>query len=664
VWFALSAASGLAQDHSSDDFDALSQSATVARESGHATEAISAYRRALQLRPEWAEGWWYLGALFYDADQFRDAVPAFQNVLKLAPNAPGVLDFLGLCEFETGDYEHALQHFEAGRASSIPDEPQLLRAAAYHFALLLNRDGQSDRALQVLSQEFAQGAHSNQVAFAFGLAMLRVPLLPNEVEISNEALIHSVGELGVLSARGRSDQVLDAYPQLISRHPNVPFLRSAYASALQTAGYDEKAVAQLQEEARMYPKAPSAMEVAALYANDAGKLRLGLSTASASSAAETSSSASFEELSSQATNAVREGRSEDAIRLLREALALRPDWQDGRWQLAFLFFSSKRCGEAAPVLKTWLAQNASSGTGWVMLGLCEFESRDFENALLHLEKGPALGIGGSPQLQWFARYRLALLLIHKSQFQRAASFIIDVPQNNPLAKETRFALGLALLRKALFPEEVPGADVNLVQSAGEISLLLHRSEYDLAFAKVQQLIDEYPHTAMLHYVYGVGLASLSRNEEAEAQFREELRLSPLSALTYIELAFLQLKTRRASDAIASAQRAEELAPDSAEAHFVLGRSLFDSGKWDESLRELQTAAQINPGSPEVHLHLAKAYAKLNQPENAEREAGMFDHLKAEIEEQNALHRSKASGVPTESAVTRGAVPAQSTPPQL
>jgi tetratricopeptide (TPR) repeat protein len=109
------------------DFDALAQSAASARDSGRVSEAIPLYRRALDLRPDWAEGWWYLGTLLYDANQFRDAIPAFEKVLALAPNAPGTLNFLGLCEFETGDYDSALQHLDRAYPPSAQEDPQVAR---------------------------------------------------------------------------------------------------------------------------------------------------------------------------------------------------------------------------------------------------------------------------------------------------------------------------------------------------------------------------------------------------------------------------------------------------------------------------------------------------------------------------------------------------------
>ena len=174
-------------------------------------------------------------------------------------------------------------------------------------------------------------------------------------------------------------------------------------------------------------------------------------------------------------------------------------------------------------------------------------------------------------------------------------------------------------------------------------MLLHNSKYDLALPKLQRLIAAYPNAPMLHYVYGVALSSFSRYDEAGAQFAAESRINPKNELPYVQAAFVQLQARRPADALVSAQHAVQLAPGSAEAHYVLGRSLLDMGNFEEALKELQLAAQIHPGSPEVHFNLAKTYAKLNRPADAQRERERFAQLNAEMEKQRSEHGSQAYG---------------------
>src|ERR1700693_4597819 len=451
------------QTQSADDFDSLSSSATAAREAGHPADAIPLYQRALQLRPDWVEGWWYLGTVLYDADQFRDAIPAFQKVANLAPQAPDTENFLGLCEFEVADYDSALRDLEKGHASaSSQDDPQLARVVSYHLALLLNRAAQFDRALAILSKDFAQGTPPSQVVFAFGLAQLHIPLLPSEVDASKDALIQNVGQLSALVSQGHAAQTLDSYAALIQQNPSVPYLHSVYAAALEAAGQHSQALEQSKLD--RIPKISTAVDLklAALYANETGRTRLGLPT--------------------------------DSAKASSPAVTSDPN---AAWQQATQLFSAARYADAIPYLKSWLVAKNQDGTAWAMLGLCEFETRDYDNALLHLEKGASLGLGGSPDSVRVARYRLALLLIRNAQFDRAATLLVPEAEGNPLAPQIQFALGLALLHKKLLPDQVPAIETALVQSAGEISLLLHQSKYDAAFPKLQHLIQKYPTTTLL-----------------------------------------------------------------------------------------------------------------------------------------------------------------------
>ena len=612
---------GLSAQQNPADFDSIAQSAAAARDANRPADAIQLYRRALELRPDWAEGWWYLGTLLYDADRCHDAIPALQKVLTLTPDAPGTLNFLGLCEYETGDYDSALQHLDHGYTQNAQDDPQLTRVAAYHLAALLNRAGNFTRASEILAKDFSHGVPSDQVTVLFGLTSLHVPILPSEVDPSKDALLQSAGRLAILFAQGQPAQAANGYPALLVQYPNAPSLHAAYAAALQSAGRDKEAATQLQLESTVRSNS-------SFYANDMARSRFGRTSSSLSGTA---------------------------------GLSAPPNEES--WEQATQLFAAARYADSIPPLKATIAAHPDNGTAWAMLGLAEFETKDYDNALLHLQKGASLGLGGSADSVRLAKYRLGLLLIRHSHFDQASTLLIPEAEDNSLWPQIQFALGLALLHKPVFPEAVPTTETSLVQSAGEISALLHNSKYDLAFSKLQKLIESYPNMPMLHYVYGVALSSFSRYDEAEAQFAAESRINPKSELPYIQAAFVQLQAHRPADALVSAQHAVQLAPGSAEALYVLGRSLLETGKFEDALKELQAAAQINPGSPEVHFNLAKAYAKLNRPQDAQRERERFAQLNAEMEKQRSQHGTQAYGAAhTTSELSRGGPPQTSPQP--
>src|SRR4029079_3834971 len=47
--------------------------ANAARDAQQLDRAILLYRQALALQPRWTEGWWSLGTIYYDADNYADA---------------------------------------------------------------------------------------------------------------------------------------------------------------------------------------------------------------------------------------------------------------------------------------------------------------------------------------------------------------------------------------------------------------------------------------------------------------------------------------------------------------------------------------------------------------------------------------------------------------
>jgi tetratricopeptide (TPR) repeat protein len=87
----------------------------------------------------------------------------------------------------------------------------------------------------------------------------------------------------------------------------------------------------------------------------------------------------------------------------------------------------------------------------------------------------------------------------------------------------------------------------------------------------------------------------------------------------------------------------QLAPDSGEAHYLLGRTYLELGQQERALHELELAKEIAPGSPEVHFNLAKAYAKAKLTEKEAQERAIFIHLNEVAQQQRASQGSQSYG---------------------
>ncbi|MGH9593938.1 MAG: tetratricopeptide repeat protein, partial [Bryobacteraceae bacterium] len=67
-----------AQTPPAESFDDLARQAESLLDS-RPEEAAALYKRALEQRPSWAEGWFYLGAASYKLNRFPEARNAFQK---------------------------------------------------------------------------------------------------------------------------------------------------------------------------------------------------------------------------------------------------------------------------------------------------------------------------------------------------------------------------------------------------------------------------------------------------------------------------------------------------------------------------------------------------------------------------------------------------------
>jgi tetratricopeptide (TPR) repeat protein len=344
-----------------------------------------------------------------------------------------------------------------------------------------------------------------------------------------------------------------------------------------------------------------------------------------------------------AANAARPVAEQRIVQLYANASAAKEDASDEQsnrqlWTRAMQEYTAGKYSAASADLKTWLAVNHDSGTGWAILGLCEFELKDFDNALIHLDRGSKLGLSAGSESLFLAKYTLGILLVHAGEFDRAADILSSaIGASGPLAQKVEFALGLALLRKPEFPDAVNPSQTDLISDAGRIEALLYQSQYDKAFPQLKLLINRYPAVPFLHYAYGTAFIALSQFDQAAAQMEAERSLSPSSELPCVRLASIALREHDSAAAITWSQQALQLAPNSVDAHYLLGRASLENGDVPSAIRELEIAAKLSPASPEVHFNLAKAYARAKMTEKAQQERDIFSRLN-DLEQSGPGHQ--------------------------
>jgi tetratricopeptide (TPR) repeat protein len=212
------------------------------------------YRKALSLRPQWAEGWWYLGALLYERDAFADAAVALSKATALSPKLGTTWVMLGLCEFKLGRFSDALTHIRQGRKLGASADPQFKLVMLYHEGVLLIGKGEFEQAQETLGLLSRDGVENEDVTDALGLSALRIrfsDLLAGDSTMRQ--LVRRAGLAEHLAAQKKFDEALGEYERLVTDFPTKPNVQYAFGRYLLTSRDEEKAVVAFQREIQNNP---------------------------------------------------------------------------------------------------------------------------------------------------------------------------------------------------------------------------------------------------------------------------------------------------------------------------------------------------------------------------------------------------------------------------
>ncbi len=172
----------------------------------------------------------------------------------------------------------------------------------------------------------------------------------------------------------------------------------------------------------------------------------------------------FEQVRDEANRAREEGRDEEAIQNYEKALALQPEWKEGRWFLCTLLYEKERFPEAQDELRRFVADEPQTGPAWAVLGMSEYQTHEYARALDHLKR--AMGWQERKELSQSVYYFTSILLSRFEQYDDGMALLssmVKIRQQSDLYLEP---LGLAALRLPLLPAEIPQDRRDLIHMAG------------------------------------------------------------------------------------------------------------------------------------------------------------------------------------------------------
>jgi tetratricopeptide (TPR) repeat protein len=584
-----------------------------------------------------------LGSAHMMRKDYAGALSEFESALKLDANLPGVYSLYGTALMNTGEYDRAKEAFRRELERSPADS-----AANFNLGIILNKEREFDQALPYLQKALQLKPGDAAVRYQIGS-------------------LHVAGRNWTEAQRVLEELVKDE-PDFVEAH--VSLATVYYRLNRKADGDRERAIIQklnAENQARAAGEGDQQSQVRHAKtqpdAIDKGQLPQTQAELSAEVSALTPSPSStrasseegagkapngFDDLAKRADQAREAERTAEAIELYQAALKIRPSWKEGWWYLGLVRYAADLYADALDAFRRQVALDPEAGgAAWALLGLCEFQTREYERALEHLQRGRRLGLGADKELSRVVRYRTALLLTRMEQFEAATQIL------NPLVVESGDhptlveALGLSTLALSYLPTELPPDKRDLVVKAGKAAVYGATHRLDDAEREYKELLARYPKAPGTHYSYGVFL--LRENPDAALEeFKRELEILPSSDRALLQISFEYINRNMHAAGLPFAEKAVRLKPKEFAARNALGRILLETGDVKGAIRELEEGVRLAPDSPEMRYVLARAYTRDGRKDDAAREHAEFvrlDKLRREL-------KGEPLGLPAEAADRR------------
>lgn len=170
----------------------------------------------------------------------------------------------------------------------------------------------------------------------------------------------------------------------------------------------------------------------------------------------------------------------------------------------------------------------------------------------------------------------------------------------------------------------PGGDVSAAEAEArnkeaaalrallaEVNAALSASNYDVAITKLNEAAAKIPNCDECHVQLGEVFSRQKNFEQAEAAFKQAIELNPQSAAAYDGLAALYNTQGKLDLAAAASVKAGELhaatGGGDATSAYNTGAILVNSGKMAEAKAQFQRAIQLDPKMAEAHYQLAMTF---------------------------------------------------------
>jgi TolB-like protein/DNA-binding winged helix-turn-helix (wHTH) protein/Tfp pilus assembly protein PilF len=166
-------------------------------------------------------------------------------------------------------------------------------------------------------------------------------------------------------------------------------------------------------------------------------------------------------------------------------------------------------------------------------------------------------------------------------------------------------------------------DDSLAEAHAALAQVLFDYDFDWkgGAEEFQRAIQLNENLAAAHDEYSLYLALAGKEREGLAEVLRAHDLDPLSLVITVNTSFHYLYARKFDLALQHCQKALQMEPNFALAHFWLGRSYQAKGMYSQAITEFRRASQLQPQNPLFLSLLGNAYGTSGQKEEAQKILG-------------------------------------------
>jgi len=211
----------------------------------------------------------------------------------------------------------------------------------------------------------------------------------------------------------------------------------------------------------------------------------------------------------------------------------------------------------------------------------------------------------------------------QKQTESAIAAVRDHAAKHPNSSETESLLASLFLARG--DQRQARIAFQAAKAAGDVSANLQLARLDMlenkpaeARAEVAEILKADPQNSQANFVLGLIEDAAGNLKAAEVQFRTVVAADPSNAQALNNLAYDLIRTGDDTrDALAFAQKAKGLLPDSPTVQDTLGWAYYANGMYQEARRELESAVERDK-RPSIRYHLGLVYRKLGDKEQGDK----------------------------------------------